>query len=134
MAQIFAAQASVAPTNTALPNGAATVVLTLVGLTPPLGNFKAVIDGTLYVTVAADNAALGIQVIRNPDAEAVQVVALELDLPAAAAITVAVPIFGTDSVPDGRECIYQALVTVAGGAGDGLAQAGSGMRATAISG
>lgn len=134
MAQIFSAQASVTADDIALPNGTPAVVVTLPGLTPPFGNFKAVIDGIVTINLAADNDAYGWLLLRNPDAENVQVAAVELSIVAATLNSIVLAVFGVDVVPDGRECIYQLQAIVAGGAGAGTALTGAGLRATAISG
>jgi len=121
MSQQFQADGVANATATTLTNGLAVQVALGNFITPPFGNCKAVVRGSLTCQLGSVPTLLLASLFRNPNAENVQVGNSVQITATVANAFVQIYIEGTDPIPDGRAVQYQLLITASGTGTNGAA-------------
>lgn len=134
MSQIFSMDAQNPQGGTALAVAAPPVaVVTTNALTPPFGNCKAAVSAVLDVFLPFDATGVDVEIIRNPDAEAITLATFSFTPVTGHSQDLSFAVAATDAIPDGRDVVYQVTARMVDGSVDGgVSQAY--LEATLISG
>lgn len=115
MSQQFQADAQASVTVITLTNGSTITLIATNPLVPPFGNFKSKVHASVDFTLGSIPTAVRLQIVRNPAAENLIVADTgAVTLGVAANLLGHLVVDGTDQVPDGRPCIYQAQAIFTG--------------------
>jgi|SRR5882672_10500060 len=109
MAQQYSSDAQAQNAFTALPLGVTVSVLTTNPLPVPFETAKAKVSGFVSLKPGALETFVDVFVIRNVNAEALQILGMAVQ-PEAAGNTIAIPFACTDDIPDGRDVSYTVQV------------------------
>jgi hypothetical protein len=134
MAQIFSADAQMQVTDVPITLNQETAGVTTNAVHVPFINGKVVVDGRLVMQTGATTTGVQIRVRRNPAAENVVLGFAPDTFIVGAPNIISLPFMFTDSLPDGRDAVYQLSVQQVGATGSGLLGKNSCIRATVMSG
>ena len=134
MAQIFSADAQMLVTDVVITLNSEIPGMTTNPVHVPFINGKVVVEGRVVMSTGATATGVQIRVRRNPAAENVVLGFAPDTFQVGPTQIAALPFMFTDSLPDGRDAVYQLSVQQVGATGNGIFGKNSAIRATVMSG
>jgi len=118
MSQVFSGDAVNNVVSTTLVTTAETPCATSNFLSPPFGNAKALVFGSVNVATGVGANTIVVRLRRNPNAENLQL-GIQINVTAAASAGYILPIMIADAIPDGRPVQYAVTIQQLGATGNG---------------
>jgi hypothetical protein len=118
MSQVFAADGVTSAGPNPITTTAPTFVVAGNFVSPPFGTAKALVVAQVNVTAGTGTTAITVKILRNANAENLQV-GQTLTMSVTAGNTYVVGVMGVDSIPDGRPVQYWVQIAQTAATGNG---------------